>query len=919
MTSGKLLCFRALLRLFAGFAIPSVLLFQIFPVPLHAAARLAIPQGAQADTATQTPTQTPTQTDVPVTAISGTVLDPSGSFIPGTDVNLIAANGKPVAKTSSNAKGEFRFETVSPGKYQVRVTSLGFRDGLAEVTISGKAIPPLRIVMVISAVNEVVSVNVDDSAPQVSTETSENRGNNNMDRDALDRVPVFDQDYITLLLRFLSDDALATSGVSLVVNGIEANGPGVSPSAVQSVKINQDPYSARFARPGRARLEITTKPGTPIYHGTINFLVRNSVFDASNALASTKPAESRYMEEGSLTGPLGHDKKNSFLLTMEQDNDNLESIVHVVTPAIQDNVPAADRHFFTSFRAFHDFDSGDQFWIGYSYEDQTQKNQGVGGSVLREAGYTSGSVEHEINISYRHIFSPKWVNQLRFLVGHNDEPIFDNTLAPKIVVQGVFTGGGAQMNSKRTEAHVDGTDFVSYSGKRNQLVFGVDIPDISRRGADDFTNQLGTYTFADYASYLARTNCAPDPNSKKNCPIGFRIQSGNGHLVFWERMVAGFIEDSIRIKPNFSVTVGMRYYFQNYFNNDSNNFAPRFSFAYAPSPKSKTVLRGGSGVFYDRTGARAIADLLHYDGNSLQRFILPLQPKGFVPYPVLPSDLAGVPTSLVVLSLRLQIPHIVQYSFGVERQITPKSTLSATYVGTRGIDLFRSIDTNAPPAPDYVARPNSNYGQIRQIQSTGYQKGNSLELIFRGKPTKHLSGQAQYTLGKIYNNTSGITYFPGNSNFPWLDWARSDNDRRHKFDLLGNFEPSDLFSFGVALQAYSGKPVNVITGEDTNGDGVFNDRPNNGLAPRNSLHGPGLLNLDMNVQHDFKFQKERKDGRVLTASLNVFNILNHPNYLTYNGVIGPDGGPINPDFKNGRNPTTALPGRRFQVNLEFKF
>ena len=75
----------------------------------------------------------------------------------------------------------------------------------------------------------------------------------------------------------------------------------------------------------------------------------------------------------------------------------------------------------------------------------------------------------------------------------------------------------------------------------------------------------------------------------------------------------------------------------------------------------------------------------------------------------------------------------------------------------------------------------------------------------------------------------------------------------------------------------------------------------------------------MNVQHDFKFQKERKDGRVLTASLNVFNILNHPNYLTYNGVIGPDGGPINPDFKNGRNPTTALPGRRFQVNLEFKF
>jgi hypothetical protein len=48
-----------------------------------------------------------------------------------------------------------------------------------------------------------------------------------------------------------------------VVNGIEANGPGVTPSAVQEVKINNNPYSARFSRPGRARLEIVTKSGSP--------------------------------------------------------------------------------------------------------------------------------------------------------------------------------------------------------------------------------------------------------------------------------------------------------------------------------------------------------------------------------------------------------------------------------------------------------------------------------------------------------------------------------------------------------------------------------------------------------------------------------------------------------------------------------
>jgi len=852
--------------------------------------------------------QTP-QPSPPAHTLTGTVLDPSSAQVAEAQVTLLTSNGSAQASTTTDRTGYFFFDDLPRGKYRLRIHAAGFKDGLVEVTVGAKALVPLHITLAISAVSEVVSVTADENVPQTSSDASENLNANNITRDALDRVPVFDLDYITLLSRFLSDDAIATSGVSLVVNGVEANGPGVSASAVQEVKINQNPYSARFARPGRARVEITTKGGTPAYHGTVNFLTRNSVFDASNAFATTKPSESRYMEEGSFTGPLGHDKRNTFLLSLEQDNDNLQAVVHAFglptpTSILDENVPAPQRHFFGSFRAFHDFDNGDQFWIGYSYEDQLSKNQGVGGTVLPEAGYTTGFTEHEVNVSYRHIFSSKWVNQLRFLFGHNDNPTTSNVAAPQIVVQGYFTGGGAQADLHRTEAHFDGTDFLSYTSGRHMLVFGVDIPDLSRRGSDDNTYQQGAYTFADINAYNALQ------------PSGFRIQTGNGHLVFWERIVSGFIEDSVRIKPNLSVTLGVRYYFQNYFNDDSNNFAPRFAFAWAPRRNGKLVFRGGAGVFYDRSGNRAIADLLHYDGQTLLRQILSPPPGVFVPYPVTSADLVGVPTSLVQLDPRARIPYIVQYSFGIERQITSKSTFSATYVGTRGIDLFTSRDINAPLVPDYLARPDSAFGQIRQIESEGYQKGNSLELTFRGKPSKYFAGQAQYILGKSYNNTSGINYFPGNSNFPNLDWARSDNDRRNKFDLLGTFEPSSLFSLGVALQAYSGKPVNVTTGLDSNGDGVFNDRPDGGLFPRNSMHGPGLLNLDVNVAHDFHFKKEKKDGPVLTASMNVFDVLNHPNYVTFIGVIGPDGGPVNPNFGI---PASAYPGRRFQLNLEYKF
>src|SRR5882724_1020282 len=190
--------------------------------------------------------QTP-QPAPPAHTLSGTVLDPSSADVADAQLTLVTANGSVQASTTTDRAGYFFFDDLPHGKYRLRIHAVGFKDGLVDVTISAKPLLPLRITLAISAVSEVVSVTADENVPQTSSDASENLNANNMTRDALDRVPVFDLDYITLLSRFLSDDAVATSGVSLVVNGVEANGPGVSASAVQEVKINQNPYSARFA------------------------------------------------------------------------------------------------------------------------------------------------------------------------------------------------------------------------------------------------------------------------------------------------------------------------------------------------------------------------------------------------------------------------------------------------------------------------------------------------------------------------------------------------------------------------------------------------------------------------------------------------------------------------------------------------
>ena len=556
------------------------------------------------------------QTTSSFRAVAGSVQDPDGAALPGAKIALDRPDGSQVANMLSDGAGTFQFKNVAPGSYVIDVQMPGFREARVNVPAEGRSRTPLKIVLAVAGVEEQVTVAASDTAAQVSTEIGQNQNGNAVDRDALDRLPVFDQDYITTLSRFLDADATGSNGVTLVVNGVEANGPGVTPSAVQNVKINQNPYSALFSRPGRARIEITTAGGTAKLHGSANFLYRDSLFDARNPFAIVKPGEQRTYYEGSLTGPLSRSKKTTFLLALDRDNDNQEAVVDAAGPdgPINANVPNPTHHYFLSGRVFHDFGQANQFWMGYSYEHRTVENLGVGGTVLPAAGTNTLFFEHEVNVGHVYIFSPRLLNQLHFLVGHFDNQTHSLNQDPQLIVSGSFTGGGAQADARRTEYHLDATDIVTYTTQRQQIKFGVDIPDISRRGFDDFTNQAGTYSFATIADFNA------------NLPFSYLVQRGQGHVTFLEKTVAGIFEDNIRLAPNLSVAFGVRYYWQNYFHDIAHNVAPRLSFAYAPSSKGKTVIRGGAGMFFDRTGPAPIADLLHFNGARLQRFIVP-QPK----------------------------------------------------------------------------------------------------------------------------------------------------------------------------------------------------------------------------------------------------------------------------------------------------
>ncbi len=826
--------------------------------------------------------------------ISGIVTDQSHASIPGATLRLRKGTSPPEQSLVTDDTGVFRFAAVEPGRYEIEVSRSSFKTLTQRITVRDRDITSLRITLPLAQLNETVVAS--DRAEQVNTNPAENLDVVNLDRKALEDLPMLDQDVISTVSAFLDSAVMGSAGASLVVNGMETSEKGVSASAIKEVKINQNPYSAEFSRPGRGRIEIVTKAEAEAYHGTFNFLFRDYHLDARNAFAQARPPEQRRIYEGDLTGPLGHSRKTSFLLTANHEDQNLQAVVYASTPSglYQANVATPETQTEFSVGLNHEFNKRNTVSIRYEFTRDSRANNGVGDFNLPEVGFDDSGQEHHIYYNHRIVFSAKLISDFSLRAGsHDNVSLSANPGVRKIIVQDAFTGGGAQIARHQTENHVQITEVISWLHGKHSIKAGINVPDISRRGGSDRSNFYGTYTFSTQLSYSA------------GIPFLFQSNSGDPHLSFWQMEFGGFVQDDFRLRLNLSLGFGLRYDVQNYIS-DHNNFAPRVSFVYAPGARRKFVIRGGAGFFYDRTGAGAIADTLRFDGKKLVQVLItdPAYPD---PWSSGTSPQA-VPPSLVRFAGDLRDPYTIQYGLGGERQLYKSTTLAVNYIESRGVGLFRSRDINAPLPPFYLSRPDPAMERVRQIESSALSRSRSLEVLFRGNITHYFNSTIQYTTGRAYNDTSGMNAMPADNYDLSGEWSRADFDQRHRFNLLGTFKVGELFKLGISSSLNSGRPYSLTLGRDVNNDGSANDRPSG--VRRNSLQGPGATTLDIRLSRDVKLTATKESAPTISLALNVFNVLNHVSYTGYVGNLS------SPFFGL---PVSARPARRMQIALRFEF
>lgn len=397
----------------------------------------------------------------------------------------------------------------------------------------------------------------------------------------------------------------------------------------------------------------------------------------------------------------------------------------------------------------------------------------------------------------------------------------------------------------------------------------------------------------------------------------FSINTGNP-LASVSQIDAGFYaQDDWRVRPNLTLGLGLRY--ENQTNIKSSfNFAPRVFMAWSPGATDSArppnmVIRAGAGIFYNRFGEFNTLNANRFNGVNQRQFSsseVPLyQDINGIPTYVEPTTLTAVdafnPNDLSQLppvsqlnagnlirwqvSDDLQAPIVYVAGVQVERQLPYRFTMFSGFYTIHIRNVIRARDINAPVSGSITdtnpggTRPFGNIGEIYQYESTGRFDQNQFFVGFNNRLNRVISFSSNYSMSKTQNDTDGqgSGLFPADSNDLTGEYGRGGFDVRHRFSFFGTINLPWLVSLNPFVTYSSGRPFNIITGQDTNLDRQFTERPSfapeganclaqnirctrfgnfnlnpqpgEQLIPRNFGEGPGFFSVNMRISKTWNF------------------------------------------------------------------
>ncbi len=906
--------------------------------------------------------------------IEGTVTDASGSVIPGAVITARAETTNIVISVASEDDGHFVILYLAPGSYEISVKKDGFASAeikqvVVRVGTTSSVQPQLKIG------NVSITVSVTSDAPLV--DPTQSALSSVVEKRAIESLPLNGRNFTDFVLLtpgatsdgdfgMVSFNGMAGNFNNYMVDGGNNNNAffqqqigrtsipfQFSEDVVQEFQVSSTGYEAEFGQAGGGIVNTVTKSGGNDFHGDAYYYFLDSALNANDFINNengiAKPSNRRQQFGGTLGGPIVHDRL--FFLGNYEGQLRNEPVTVNDAPALEGlSDPAA---FFAahpdlaaqvqssagSFPRTFNQNTGfakvsgvittrNNFTATYNYQRfrsphgyfNTPTSTGDGLSL------TDGATSHFAQFTLISSISPTFINEFRFHFGndyHFDLPDSPAT-SPSIVIQNPDSGfafGGNRFQLSTSDRRFEFADNVTRVLGHHSIRFGVDI-NVNQDRDYFLYGPKGEYQFASLAD-------VPTGNFQ------LYLQSfGQTTASFTSPTYSLFAQDEFHVSRRLNVNYGVRYDLQvlpqppvcnTQFTltckipYSKNNVSPRIGFAYSLDSDSKTVVRGGFGLFYIPEDLLDVSQA--FLSNGVSRPFLVATGSGFgntspiVTYPTsltaFPSG-AGSTPSLVVFAPNFRSPYVEQGNLAVERRLGSHMAASVGYIYSHGLALLGNsngvtrqangnfgFDLNlVPPSqqPAFggnfstatVTLPNGssyvvpefeaidgildrNFGTINAIDNSGKSIYHALLVSWRYSGPQFTGGLA-YTFSKTIDQGTGY--------FDQFDQRSqrgpSQLDQPQRFVLNGAWSPAwrplKNFMFASVVTLASGRPYTAVFDTSSLNFSVVPNEPFNGFR------GPGQEVVDFSVARTFKLT-ERINLKFLAEGFDLFN---HPNFQQNN-------------------------------------
>ena len=582
----------------------------------------------------------------------------------------------------------------------------------------------------------------------------------------------------------------------------------------------------------------------------------------------------------------------------------------------------------------HHFSSQDLFSIRYSlYTVRSANARGAGGTFAPSASAGVDNVDHTVAIGNVWAMSSRTVLETRGQIADSHlDALPSDPVGPAVSIAGVASFG---------------TLSTSPTGRENRLYQVVNNlshqrgAHAIRAGVDFLYNDLsitfprtvrGSYAFSSLASFLAGVyNNA-----------GFTQTFGERVVAQSNPNVGFYLQDEWRLRSDLTVNAGLRYdlQFLETIATDTSNVSPRVGFVWSPFGGQRTLVRASAGRFYDRVPLRALANALLSAGNTtdlsqLRQVNVSLSPAqaGAPAFPdILPQQVATTAlVNLTTMDRGLQNAFSDQASIEIERQIGVSATVSVGYHHLRGRRLIMQINQNVPACAvagsNNGCRPNPAFANQNQYSPAGSSVYDGLHLSFVQRPVKWGSYRVSYTYSKSMNNLGEAFFSSPIDPFDLSkDWARSDDDQRHRLVASGTIatplDPARTWWHSLTrglqvsgmVQYYSALPFNITTGANTIQGTPARPIVDGEFIPRNAAEGSAFSTTSLRVSRTFALGSRAR----VEALVEAFNLLNRRNDLARITVFGAGAYPANPAPNFGTVTAVGEP-RAVQFGLRIRY